>query len=437
MKVAIRALLAAGLITATMTRLRPLDIPLGVGEVLLSLFILAALLECLKGASRHQLTAELRPRMWLLGCYAALFLMLMVGCWQGSQSDMNPYAGSVRDMLAYAFCFLVSAGMIVHCDGPDDTVRILRCLTWMGLSGSAVIWIWAVGFGTLGGFNLWYGGYGARFVGLAANPNQNALLLVSMPFLLSFLFRTSEAGHWGRRFGMGVGAIGLAAGWSTGSSALRFIWIVLIPMMMAGMFFRADLRRVRRDYVLTVGLGAMLIFLSSESVLSGVRDFFSGIFGGDVFPGAGTMNADMMMLTGGAGWTDRLTLWKNAWLVIQGSPVFGYGPGPLSGMNGPFGGSEAHNSLLDWMMATGFVGGVALTALVSVVLWCSVRRGSLDLFFALSALLIFSMAHHVLRHPWVWAMLTLLAVHAGGLHGRWSRAGSARNDAKVGVTCAG
>ncbi|WP_454477932.1 O-antigen ligase family protein [Castellaniella ginsengisoli] len=429
----------AGLIAATMTRLRPFELPLGLGEVLLLLFVLAALFEGLQALRTHWLIEEPRPHVWLIGSYAVFFLMLMVGCWQGNHSGMNPYTESVRDMLAYALCFLVSAGVVVNCDGPDDVARTLRCLTWAGLSVSAIIWIWAVGFGALGGFNLWYGGYGARFTGLAVNPNQNALLLVSMPFLLCFLFRTSVAGIWERRAGICLGAIGLAAGWGTGSAALRFIWVALIPVaILAGVGFQHCRRslRVMRDYIWTLGLGIMLILLSSESVLSRAYDFFSKSTG-DVFPGMGVMNIDRMMLTDGAGWTDRLTLWKNAWLVIQGSPVFGYGPGPLSGMSGPFGGSEAHNSLLDWMMATGFVGGVALTALVSVVLWRSVRRGNLDLFFALLALLIFSMAHHVLRHPWVWAMLTLLAVHAGGLHGKWSRAGNARDDAKVDVTCVG
>lgn len=433
MKLVTRVLLAAGLITATMTRLRPFEAPLGVGEVLLLLFMLAVLPGWLQGALRHRLGAKPWRHVSLIGCYAALFLMLMVGCWKGNQSGLNPYAGSVRDMLAYAFCFLVSVGIVVNSDGPGDVARTLRDLAWVGLSVSAIVWIWAIAFGSLGAFNLWYGGYGARFTGLATNPNQNALLLVSLPFLFFFLLRTSQAGLWERRLGIVIGAIGLAAGWSTGSAALRFIWIALIPMMMiAGMFFLSGLQRARRDFVLTVGLGAMLIFLSSESMLSGVRHVF-----GDVLPGTGTMNADLMMLTGGAGWTDRLVLWKNAWLVIQGSPVVGYGPGPLSGMSGPFGGSEAHNSLLDWMMATGFVGGVALTALVSVVLWRSARQRSIDLFFALLALWVFSMAHHVLRHPWVWAMLTLLAVHAGGLPVRWSHAGSARNDAKVDVACAG
>ncbi|WP_368647872.1 hypothetical protein ABRY95_07105 [Castellaniella ginsengisoli] len=433
MKMVTRALLAAGLITATMTRLRPFETPFGVGEVLLLLFILVVLPGWLQGALRHRLAAKPWQHVSLIGCYAALFLVLMVGCWQGNQSGLNPYAGSVRDMLAYAFCFLVSAGIVVNSDGPGDVARTLRDLTWVGLSVSAIIWIWAIAFGALGEFNLWYGGYGVRFTGLAINPNQNALLLVSLPFLLFFLLRTSAAGLWERRFGIAVGAVGLAAGWSTGSAALRFIWIALIPMMiMAGMFFHSELQRARRDYALTVGLGAMLIFLSSESMVSRVHYLFD-----DVLPGTGTMNAEQMMLTGGAGWTDRLTLWENAWVVLQGSPVFGYGPGALSGMSGPFGGSEAHNSLLDWMMATGFLGGVVLTALVSVVLWRSARQGNIELFFALLALWAFSMAHHVLRHPWMWAMLTLLAVHAGGVYSRKSRAGSTRNDAKADGTCAG
>src|SRR5690606_36469175 len=59
----------------------------------------------------------------------------------------------------------------------------------------------------------------------------------------------------------------------------------------------------------------------------------------------------------------RLELWKSAWLVIKSSPFIGYGAGPLAGISGPFGGSEAHNSLVDWAMATGLIGGVLLLSL--------------------------------------------------------------------------
>ena len=89
------------------------------------------------------------------------------------------------------------------------------------------------------------------------------------------------------------------------------------------------------------------------------------------------------------------------------SPIFGLGPERLFGIEYPFVGSEAHNSLLDWLISSGIIG---LTALLVLLIFASVRllrEKQWELLMALGALFIFGQAHHVLRHPLVWCIFTL------------------------------
>jgi O-antigen ligase len=410
--------LGLGLVLATMTGLRLSGIPVGPGEIILAGYILAVLpLRLLK--LREDGKAGSRPehsRLFL--CYIVLSLLLLVGSWLGNRAGVNPYMESARDLLAYALCFLVSIAIIASHERPELAARSLRRLLWICVAITALIWIAALGFSTFGSFNPWYGGFGVRFAGLATNPNQNALLLISLPFLLLFAFRDTEITPRGRMIGVLLGAFGLAAGWGTGSAALRLTWIMLIPLaLLIPVFVRGKARVLKeeRNFLASLLIGALLVFLSSATFFSMLAGALNAVLGeaGVVLPfGFGTAHTDRIHLSGGAEWTDRFVLWKNAWLVIKESLLFGYGPGPLSGLEAPFGGSEAHNSLLDWSMATGLIGVAFLVTLIICVAWRSLATGNTDLFFALGALSMFGMAHQVLRHPFVWAMLTLIAIAA-------------------------
>jgi O-antigen ligase len=409
--------LGLGLVLATMTGLRLSGVPVGPGELILAGYILAILpLRLFKPRERDKAASHLQHGRFFL-CYLILFLLLLVGSWLGNRAVVNPYMQSGRDLLAYALCFLVSIAIIFSHDRSEEAARTVRRLLWICVAITALIWVAALVFGTFGSFNPWYGGFGVRFAGLATNPNQNALLLISLPFLLLFAFRDTDLSPRGRKIGVLLGAIGLAAGWGTGSAALRLTWLMLIPLaLLIPVLLRGKARVLReeRSFLAALLIGALLVFLSSATFFSMLIVALNGILGwtGVLPSGLGTAHVDRIHLSGGAEWTDRFFLWKNAWLVIQESPFFGYGPGPLSGLEAPFGGSEAHNSLLDWTMATGLVGGTVLVALAIFVAWRSLAGGYTDLFFALVALSMFGMAHQVLRHPFVWGLLTLVALAA-------------------------
>jgi O-antigen ligase len=112
--------------------------------------------------------------------------------------------------------------------------------------------------------------------------------------------------------------------------------------------------------------------------------------------------------TAGQGET-RFTLWRNGLAAIESSPLFGLGPGAHSGYGGPHEGLEVHNTVLDWLGNTGFVG---LSLFLAVLGWTAVRvlrRGSLLALGALVSLLSISAFHHVMRHPIFWLSLIVTA----------------------------
>ena len=51
----------------------------------------------------------------------------------------------------------------------------------------------------------------------------------------------------------------------------------------------------------------------------------------------------------------RISLLYNAFITTLSSPLFGFGAGSFSGIEGPFGTSEAHNTFLDYSMQLGFL----------------------------------------------------------------------------------
>ncbi|OXR50244.1 hypothetical protein PuT2_05660 [Pusillimonas sp. T2] len=421
--------LGLGLVLSTMTQLRFPGIPLGPGEILLVLYVLAVLPFGLLKWRTVDCGSFFSMRKKLVFSYLVLFLLLLIGAWLGYRSGVNQYEDSIRDLLAYALCFCVSLGIVVSHDSPQAAFGSLRYLLWTSVVITAVVWLIAFLLGEIGPFNFWYGGYGVRFVSLAMNPNQNALLLISLPFLLLFVLRVFGVSRNFKLAGIVLAAIGLAAGWGTGSAALRLSWLILLPLVILTPILIRDGKRLltaEKAFLASLFLGALLVFLSSAgivlavlevvlpaSTLATLLDVFAPAVHG-VMPAIGTSHADRLLLSGGAEWTDRFVLWRNAWLVIKDSFLFGYGPGPLSGLQGPFGGSEAHNSLLDWSMATGVIGGLVLSALALYVAWHCLSARCTDLFFALLALSMFGMAHQVLRHPLVWAMLTLFAIAVSG-----------------------
>src|SRR5207253_2507849 len=83
------------------------------------------------------------------------------------------------------------------------------------------------------------------------------------------------------------------------------------------------------------------------------------------------------------------------------APVIGNGVGAWSGFTGPFGGTEAHNSFIDWFSIAGGLGLLLwLQTIVRFMMRFRLTNPAPQINFL--GLLIFSFFHFVFRHPFFW-----------------------------------
>jgi O-antigen ligase len=107
----------------------------------------------------------------------------------------------------------------------------------------------------------------------------------------------------------------------------------------------------------------------------------------------------------------RLDLWVHGVEAWAHSPLVGLGPGAFSGIDRPFQGSEAHNTIIDWGASTGLLGVAAWLALAGATAFATIRARSLPLAGACIAFFVFAQFHYVMRHPILWfVQLALLAL---------------------------
>lgn len=345
------------------------------------------------------------------GFWLVALMALLVGASVAERQGVPNHGMLLHDAAAYGFvaCCSVALGWPRPAEGQTH-----RAVWWLALGilviGSG-LWIYGHVDHHGMGLDLWYGGLGERFLGWSVNPNQMALLLVLAPFLGLYIL-TASFPHTG--VGMALWSLltagAMAAGWATDSGALRAAWSVCIPVL-ALIHGVAVLRGAAlRPLVLLIAcvlVAAMMLALAArmESAASPQGEPTEALALGsgiqlESIESAYVRNDDV---------TVRGRLMLHGWEAFRSSPLFGLGPGAFSGLQGPFQGSEAHNSLIDWGTNTGLVGMAALLALVGWVAVQLLRAGQWALLAGLLALAVFSLAHHVLRHPLVWGWLVLVA----------------------------
>lgn len=414
----------------TATQLRLPGLGLGPGEVLLAVGLLLVGWNCLRSPWTPT-TSKSQMAMGLYWLVASLSLFL--GLIAGLITDHSPGASALHDLLAYLLAMCVSLAVVFLPRAGQQAGRLVLGMAWATSLPAAVMWVYALFREWLGPLDLWYG---LRYTGWAANPNQLALLLLPAPFLLFHLVESSEGGKDGRAVPVLVllASLAMAAGWSTDSGALRLAWTVCLPLILL-----ASMWRIRRGQERArQGVYAFLLAV----VMAGLLGRAAGLMpiravqgqqiraalqadldrSGAALPGglpglrrdeaenlAWSLTEVRAYYYEGDDLSVRTSLLLHGLMALERSPLFGLGPGSFSGLEGPFQGSEAHNTLVDWGTNTGILGMAALSVLVLWIghrLW---RTGRYSLLAGLVALILFSQFHHVLRHPLVWAYLALAA----------------------------
>lgn len=386
--------LSLALVLTSATQLRFGTLAFGLGELLLVVWIVLTLL----GISSYSRIALGRlERMWIL-FWSITFLLLLAG-WLVTAMAGRWENEQVRDLMA----FMLSAGFVVvfvtHPKRSQHSNICIKAVVALSAVAAGVLLVVAFADLSIGFLDPWYGP--SRLRGWSVNPNQMALLLVVLPpFLLQWM---ANIRPFVAKLGLSILLIAsVVAGIATGSDALVVAWIGSALILVVSYWYRY-LARGRRTssiwQILILAFVVLLLVVVGDDVYRGVQRVVKEIYEKN-----------------GQGET-RLMLWRHGVLAIMYSPIFGHGPGSQSGLSGPFGGAEAHNTLIDWGGSTGLVGVLMLLGLLVSIGWRLWRNGDLYGLSALAALVVFSQFHYVMRHPLVWFYLSVLSLRPWSVKG--------------------
>lgn len=409
--------LAAALSLSTATQLRLSSMPLGPGELALVAFLGWIGLRLLRGPDRRlSEVGRVFGVFWLVA-----LLALLAGAWMGKRAGVALWGPFLHDAAAYGFVACFSLALSWRVTSEDEARRLLWWLAFGMFLGGSVLWVYGHIDQHWLGLNLWYGGLGVRFLGWAVNPNQMALLLVLTPFLGMYCLTALPGGFRpGKALLVMLVACAVAAGWATDSGALRAAWSLCLPLLALAYGVVAFKKRSGHWQplmllVVVVLLAAAMLMLARHVESASLQRSDPAVSGAPQQAPATAMESIDMVYVQTNDVDVRRRLLRHGWEALLSSPVLGLGPGAFSGLDRPFQGSEAHNSLIDWGTNTGMVGMAALIALLGWLALQLLRGGQWALLAGLVALAVYSLAHHVLRHPLVWAWLVMVAQLAYGI----------------------
>lgn len=314
-----------------------------------------------------------------------------------------PAYGFIHDLLAYAWVVLSMSVVIFFKDRFCNRSMLIFPSVFLMLFCS-IVWVCAL----LQSDDVfwWQSLSDYRFMGLARNPNQMALLGLLVPFFAGNVFfwlveNKKAVLPYLIPFLILV-ASSSAAGWQTSSGALRGAWLVSLPIYALAVLFSH-----RKNSILKFSLFAMFAVMLTVFFVQGAGHLHhSQQQGGEPLTSlTDTINNAAQVSDANI----REPLWRNGAAAVMHSPIFGLGPGQFSGFNAPFEGNEAHNSYLDLATNTGIVGVSILFILIAIGMRKFWAAGNLEFIAAVVALMIFAMAHHILRHLYVWFVVYLFA----------------------------
>ena len=399
--------LALGLVGSSATALRFHGLPLGLGELLLLGWLIFEW-----GGRISAGEFRLRGFQWRNYPLDAVALLATLGTLAATQAWAN-LAGHLawhaqRDFAALIFAGGLALTLSSMKDRERFSQEMLIAFFWLAAAVSSVLLLYRL-MGWSLGWDTWVFNnetFKTRFLGLAANPNQFALFVLTLPACLGLIWmhRTGVV----RSVGVILGWLALMAGLATQAQALMLAWVIVaIFFLAAAGLMRNGQRAVRRAYLLV----AVSIFLAFAGWLL-VKQVVQNGEGGTTYAEA-VQKEYQQDSTQQNQVNIRLNLYMHGLSAWVDSPWVGHGVQMVSGIDRPYQGNEAHNLLIDWMTFSGVLGLLPLLAwggLLARHAW--MRRNVLGL-GALLALAVYSQFGLYARHPLFWVLVCAFAFLPG------------------------
>lgn len=365
--------LAVSLMLTSMTELRVAPLPIGPGEALLLAWMVVH--------ASYLIVERLQPvtdrvTYYVTGFWYLALLFIVLG-WSWAYVAQEHPDGAYHDFSAMVFSGAFSFVLVLVI---RDSKMVFSALFWLVLAALIPM---IAGFATYG-FDLEpFLETGTRFRGLADNPNQLGLFLAPLPFTAFFLVRRVSSTRASIAL-FAVTPLLVAFGFLTKSDALMLGWIL------GGLFlavFSLPIIPASAPLLPRFVLKGIVFLLLGLVVLLVIEPWLGEVYS-----------------TREQG-SERLSLWQNGFQAAVRSPLFGWGPGPHSGVAAPLAGQESHNTLIDLVSAGGLVLGILAVLLGLRILYELFRHHSWTLLSATVVVLGFALFHNSLRQPLFWFYL--------------------------------
>ncbi|MCX7593498.1 MAG: O-antigen ligase family protein [Fischerella sp.] len=398
--------LAISIALTTATQLRLPGIPIGVGEIVLLLWMLSVGIRIFLHRS-YLITsvAKIVILFWI-----AVFTCLTLGMLIAYFMDvLDP--GPLRDLFAFVFASLFSVLFIISISSQKDKQiihQILSRFIKFTIFVQTILFFIPVRIPL---FQTWY--ESTRFQGWSNNPNQLAFLSTAIPFFSLYLYNKIKDKSDNKWYIL-IAFLAFIIGSGTQSDSLNFGWYIAILFLLcsyvyriitkyANIHFRGFIVLIVKQITFLVMLlmGLITAFIFSEKINAIASEVYYSNSQGE----------------------DRLKLWANGIASISRSPLFGLGPGAHSGERQPiFYVQEAHNAFIDWTASSGIIGLICYLTLLFWVGWKAWKKGYISLVAALISVVGYTTFAYMLRHIILWFyVLTILelSIHSKN-HKRFS-----------------
>jgi hypothetical protein len=415
------AMLALGLVLSTATQFRPHGLPIGLGEVCMTTWLVLML-----GREAMRLGPPLTPALSRLLIFWALFtIALCVGTMTAfALHDKHDPVWFMHDVVAYPFLAGLSCLSVVEPHATHRLRRVAWLVATLGAASLAIQLTEAWGWIAIPHVDSWYWN---RFRGWSDNPEQLALLCLALT-LLSIHLADTAATVGGRIGAVMCAILPIYVGRLTQTDTFTIVLLVCAPVFVA-LKLRTWLRSsgpkvTLRSAVAWMAVLALPLILTSVVPLASSITDRSAIWAKTMLKDNGKEAAEETAL--------RLRLWHEAWDRGVEAWMLGLGPGPHlntpeslkmgraselppleniihPAVNGTAN-FEAHNTALDLFAQGGVLALLAFFWLVGTALFSVYRAGLASLTILLGGLLLFGMTVLIIRQPIFWFAIALCLV---------------------------
>lgn len=414
--------LAVGLVSSSATAWRLPGTPVGTGEIVLALWLLFEWVRHWRAGVPMWRRAELVASRDVLALVATLGTLAVAQLYANASGRLG--WGAQRDFLAVLFAGALAYTVVNRRDRAEFSRALLIAFFWTVTVFASLLLIYGLiprpdGLAPI----VFNPVFGTRFMGLAANPNQFALLMLTLPVGVAVAW--AHYSGRSRRVSLAAGCFGLMAGLATQSDALMLTWVLVSATAVAAVAlerWKATPGPGVPALVLAGAVAVAFVAWPMAQRLTTVRIPTAAppVEGAAAAPTgppavktttyAKIVDEERRTNPQQVNQVDtRLRLYTNGLRAWLDRPIMGHGVQMVSGLTGPYEKNEAHNTLIDWLTFSGVIGLIPLVVwslLLTAYAW---RRRNFLGIAGILALAIFAQFGLYVRHPLFWVVACAFA----------------------------